>query len=323
MRAILFSLLLGLSLPLHAGPTDDASASDPQAVQWLHDMNQAMRSLDYQGRFVYHSGGQMEAMEIHHRVDDGGEWERLTALTGAAREVIKDDDQLRCFTDGEGEHRSSATTNLPGHGFPNQWFTMPDKLTRAYRVKHLGEDRIAARMARLIAIIPVDEYRYGYRIWLDRETSLLLKTDLLTPRGDIVEQLMFTSIVIGGDDRESRPAAGPDGASETTERPAKRDSVWRVNRLPPYFELREVSLRRNGEGPAVEHHLYSDGLAAVSVFFEPEAGEDLLNGASSFGALNAYGQNLGEHHATVVGEVPLRTVKMMAESISRVDNGDD
>lgn len=67
----------------------------------------------------------------------------------------------------------------------------------------------------------------------------------------------------------------------------------------------------------VEHRIYSDGLASVSVFIEKNAekGEDNLFGGSHMGAVNAHGRTLNGYHVTVVGEVPQATVKMIGESV--------
>lgn len=321
MRLGLTLLLLCLgSFSALADDTANADAADNQGLTWLQEMSRAMHRLNYSGRFVFHAGGQLEAMDIQHRIDVQGEKEHLRSLTGATREVIRDENQLICL--GDDGQQDSVSTILPGYGFPAHWLRVPDSLTQAYRLQLLGEDRIAGRPTRLIAIIPIDELRYGYRVWLDQATSLLLKTDLLTAHGHVLEQLMFTNIEIEPGASPS-DAATPPADEATTEDVRAVESAWQANRLPRFFTLREVGQRQNADGAAVEHLLYSDGLATVSVFIEKNSGEGLLMGASSLGAMNAFGVSLEGHHVTVVGEVPVQTVRQIAESISHRGTGHD
>jgi sigma-E factor negative regulatory protein RseB len=60
-------------------------------------------------------------------------------------------------------------------------------------------------------------------------------------------------------------------------------------------------------------------MASVSVFVEDSLPENTgLDGFSSMGALNAFGQPIKGHHVTVIGEVPEATVRLIAESIYNV-----
>lgn len=330
MRLSLTLLLLwcGSMAAVAEDQVPQATGND-DSLQWLQKMTRAMHALDYEGRFVFHAGGQLEAMDIQHQVTGDGEHERLTAQSGESREVIRDNDRLLCIS--EGEHQTDVTPPSAHHVFSGQWLDSPDKLLATYRLQMLGQDRMAGRAARIIAIVPLDDYRYGYRIWLDEETALLLKSDLLTAQGQILEQLMFTrlrvvpSTLASSAGHASPPMAGTEaGAGQGRPIPVVQASAWRVAGLPKNFELREVSYREGVGSSKVEHRLYSDGLATVSVFIEPAtAGQPMLNGASSMGAMNAYGINLDGYQVTVVGEVPEHTVRVMAQSLSRENPGHD
>ncbi len=52
-------------------------------------------------------------------------------------------------------------------------------LEKYYHVEVLGEERVAGRNTVLIVIKPKDAYRYARRIYLDKETGLLLKSLLI------------------------------------------------------------------------------------------------------------------------------------------------
>ncbi|NHZ69829.1 MAG: hypothetical protein GWP20_01175, partial [Thermotogales bacterium] len=66
----------------------------------------------------------------------------------------------------------------------------------------------------------------------------------------------------------------------------------------------------------VEHWVYSDGLASVSIYIEKSQKEhDVYSGRSHRGALNAFGTMVADHYVTVVGEVPHQTVEMIGKSV--------
>lgn len=301
-----------------------------QAHEWLRQMSMAGQSLNYRGTFVYLHQGRLEAMRIIHRAAEGGEQERLVALTGEAREVIRDKERVTCILP-----KSKAVMvdrSLPRQPFPAALPRNLSELADNYEFLVQGEDRVSGLPARGILIRPRDDFRYGYRLWLDRDSGLLLKSELLDAAGSPVEQMMFTDIevldavpdadlqpALQGEDytrerhRAQPPASGPTAVA------ASGAGDWTVEALPPGFMLTHRSRHAMpASTDEVEHLVFSDGLATVSVYIEP-LGESGLNGASSMGAVNALGLRQGEHQITVVGEVPKLTVERIGGSVQRRD----
>lgn len=296
-----------------------ASADAGDARRWLDRMSLAMQNLNYQGTFVYMHGTEIETMRIVHSRDESGERERLLSLNGEAREVIRDNNRVTCIWPGS---RSVTVSKArPRTPFPS---TIPEaaRLEKNYRITDHGEGRIAGLPARVIGIEPLDGFRYGYRLWLDRETDLLLRSDLLDEQGRPIEQVMFTELQV----LEHIPAdrfkpiltgTGYTWVTEDTDAQLAPDPMWKVKSLPPGYAM----TRRNKKpmmpnDNAVEHLVYSDGLATVSVFIEP-LGEDQqrLEGGSRMGAVNVYGTVERDYQITVVGEVPAATVEYIAQAV--------
>jgi sigma-E factor negative regulatory protein RseB len=299
------------------------SAADEVAA-WLERMVQAAHQLNYTGTFVYQQSGALQTMHIVHAVDEQGEHERLVSLSGPAREVIREHDKVTCILPEESsmvvEHAGPPRT-LPLIP-PNDL----DILRRYYDIRLLGSERIAGMKARQIAIVPRDTFRYGQNIWLAEENALLLRAEVVDEQGRLLEQVMFTSLEL----KETIPAALLEPQTENPARvvelatdagqippPAETPMRWHVVDLPPGFVL---DVQRQHYLPhkqhPVEHYLYSDGLASVSVFIErDETEQNGVVGASRIGGVNAYGRRLGDYLATVVGEVPPVTVQHIAESI--------
>jgi sigma-E factor negative regulatory protein RseB len=64
----------------------------------------------------------------------------------------------------------------------------------------------------------------------------------------------------------------------------------------------------------VEHFVFTDGLATMSVYIEKAVAEKRFVGESQMGAIHAYGAQLNGFQITAVGEVPAQTVKKFALS---------
>jgi sigma-E factor negative regulatory protein RseB len=266
-------------------------------------------------------------MKIIHAVSDNGERERLVSLTGPDREVIRDRDRVTCILPQDSpivvEHVGAQRP------FPVKLPTDLGPLRRYYNIRLDGEDRIAGIDARKVVIVPRDHYRYGQNFWLAEDSGLLLRAEVINEKGQIVEQVMFTSLQTLDSVPESllRPEAGEDSrVLHLQEQPHQKGldnsrAQWKVTSLPPGFSQQ---LYRNHYLPdkqfPVEHHVYSDGLASVSVFIERRSeDDDAFVGASSMGGVNAFGRVLGTHSVTVLGEVPPATVKQIAESLQAVN----
>ena len=84
-------VLLGVAVAL-AGA---AHAQDGAA--WLQKIYQASQKLSYTGTFVYQHGGQSEASRITRVVEGTSARERLEALDGVPREVVRTGDDVVCY----------------------------------------------------------------------------------------------------------------------------------------------------------------------------------------------------------------------------------
>jgi sigma-E factor negative regulatory protein RseB len=324
VKPLLWLLLVAAAVEAHA---------ENPARRWLDGMSEALQSLDYDGTFVYLHDGKLEAMRITHRFDGGGEKERLVSLTGSAREVIRDNQSVTCIM-------PDSKSVMVGRSRPRQPFPVVprdlDTLEQYYRFESIGDDRMAGVMTQVVAIMPRDAYRYGYRFWIAKDSKMLLKSDLTGVDGTPIEQVMFTQMGVGKEvaDSDAAMLASPGEARHAWRHQdiggaAAADPGqprWVVRRRPDGFALTHYQRKQlQPGGGGTEHLVYSDGLATVSVYVEmASAGQDALTGLSSMGAMNTYGAIVGGHQVVVVGEVPAATVEMMARSIdSRQDGAND
>jgi sigma-E factor negative regulatory protein RseB len=297
--------------------------AEAEVQQWLERMSMAARSLNYIGTFVYQHGGQLEAMQIIHAMDEAGERERLMSLTGPRREVIRDNQIVTCILgDRQAVHVNKSRPRTP---FPVSFPTELMEIEKHYAFEVQGGDRVAGHDCRVVVVKPHDDMRYGRRLCVHETSHLLLRSELTDSRGRPIEQVMFTSV----DFPESidEVALLPDLSSadftwkqEPEQSPehgdVNGDSRWKVFQVPDGFMLTDHSWHQfTADEPGVEHWVYSDGLASVSVYIEEARSEEKYGGSSNRGALNAYGTMVAGHYVTVVGEVPRETVEIIGQSV--------
>ena len=297
---------------------------------WLQRMGDAVELRNYRGTLVHMSDGQADVLQIVHRVDESGVTERITANQGAGREIIRNNDEITCiFPDQqvvlveERDDRDSAQNplggRLPSHGRISE---------KNYELISQGEGKMIGRRAEIIAIRPRDSYRYGYRIWLDQPTAMPLKSQLLDEQGMVVEEIMFSEISLPDEIALAHTKPSLEIGSFTWRRSEPMDETapridggrWRATELPDGFMLAAVR-SKGGTATAqpMEQLVYSDGLASVSVFIEPGvAAAEQAEGRSRIGAANAYTTTMEGRLVTAVGEVPVKTAKMIALSVRPV-----
>lgn len=310
-------------LALAVGPCVALSQS-PQ--EWLARMSEAVELLNYEGTFIHMHGGSVESLYVIHRNDGGKVSERIVSMDGAGREIIRHEDEVTCILPDQRsvliEQRKDVSPLLSA--LPNY----SDKLERHYAVALFRRGRVAGRMTQVVSIKPRDSYRYGYRLWLDETTAMPLKSQLKNDQNEIVEQILFTSIAMPESIPQSAIEPTIDTEGFTWYRPSAASQSegagsvrWRVSRLPSGFELSASTVRvMAGSDYPVQHLVYSDGLAAVSVFIEdPETTAEPMTGFARMGSANAFSLQLSGQQVTAVGDVPRRTVESIATSLTRVN----
>ncbi len=317
--------LFGLAFAAWSYTSLAGTWNERPASEWLEKMAMASQSLNYDGTFVYRNGDRMESMRIIHRATPDGERERMFSLTGAAREVLRDSEKVTCILS---DNQSVVVTKSRPRTVALRVFDPREGFARHYELSSRPGGRVAGRKTALIHVGPKDEYRYGYRLWLDRVTGLLLKSELVGDAGRALEQIVYTDIKLPANipDELLEPAISGEGFTWYTDNGAKTPmlssetgDVWTVGWTPDGFDMSErlfdpTSLSRM----PIEHLVYTDGLASLSVFIERlSPAVERIEGHSNMGAINAYGRVLGDYQVTVVGEVPSITVERVADSVER------
>ncbi len=309
---------LGLSGGVAADPLQQS-----EALVLLQKIADAARKLNYAGTFVYQHGDQFETSRIVHFVDSGNEYEKLETLDGPRREVIRNNDEVLCYYPDAKIVRSDK--RVARRAFPALLPEQLSSLTEFYEIRKGESERIGGFDSQALVLEPKDAMRYGHKFWADAASGLLLKARVLSERHHVVEQFSFTQVVIGaGVTREMvQPSfimRFPEWRLDrfATNTISEVESGWTVKNSPPGFrKILEMRRTKQGNAVLVTHMVYSDGLAAVSVFIEPAATRSRINeGLSQQGAINIYTRTVNDQMVTVLGEVPANTVMQIANSVS-------
>jgi sigma-E factor negative regulatory protein RseB len=297
---------------------------EPQVL--IDEMSKASRDLNYDGVFIYRLGKQMETMRIIHKSGKDGIYEKLVSLTGNAREVIRDKEQVKCYfpEDKKVVVDKRRLSKLISSHLPSPI----NSISEYYKFEIAGEDRVAGMDAWIVNIRPNDKYRYGYQLWIEKNSRLLLKSELKNQLGVTLEQIMFAQLQVFDEIDDALLEPSSSGKDFTWYNNVKKVNLtdtngkkWQVASMPAGFSMSEQEKETimNNKMP-VEHFVYTDGLAMVSVYVEKLEQENSTtqSGLSSFGGVNTYSTHLEGYLVTAVGEVPKATVQLMASSVKSI-----
>jgi sigma-E factor negative regulatory protein RseB len=304
-------------------------------------MNHALATRNYDGTFFHLSDGRVETMRIVHRVRAGRVTERLQSLDGSGREFVRNNDELTCYLPDQHtvlveprQDRGPFLGSLPQFG---------SDVNEFYNIEALAKSHVLGHVTHVIVVTPKDQYRFGYRLWLDENTAMPLKTQLCDSRGQVIEQILFARLAMPDNipDSDLTPAVHTEGMRWVRQGPSPDSaspalSAYRASELPPGFRLTVSGAQTLGGASVPATHLvYSDGLATVSVFVEAQPDpkpatddkssatpEPPMQGLARVGSGFAYSTVVQGHQVTAVGEVPAKTVEFIAHSMKSYSGSD-
>ena len=292
-----------------------ACAQSPESLAWLRKIQDATRNLSYTGTFVYQQGDRNETSCITRRAP--ADIERLEVLDGQPRERVRTRDTVRCYLPESKVVKVERRT--ADRSFPALLPEQVSALAQHYDIA-LGEARrIGGFECQAVMLTPKDNLRYGYRLYADRATGMLVRAVTVDAAGNQIEQFTFTQLRLGHvtpDMVRSRHASAHFRIEDAEAAPTRLAGWGLTAELPGFHKVVELT-RRLGESRPVGQVVYSDGLAAVSLFIEPlqGRGEPARPGLASMGAIHVYTRQVANHMVTVVGEAPAASVQRIGNAV--------
>jgi len=310
-RLVALALLLSAGVVLGAEPKE-----------WLDRMNKALTTRNYVGVFTHVHGGRVETLRIIHRVRGRDVSERLLSLDGSGREFIREGSELTCYFP---DKRTVLVERRAPDGPLLGALPDVDDAARSgvYEIRGGERERLLGRTTRVVALHPRDQYRYGYRLWIDEQTSMPLKTQLCNQSGEVIEQIVFSTIDLPERIPDAMFKPQIDASNYRWFRADRQvasnssPALWEAMRLPPGFRMATRSAQSlPGSSEPVAHYVYTDGIATVSVFVEPrKADTKPAEGPARVGSSSAFSTVVDGHQVTVVGEVPATTAEFIAKQM--------
>lgn len=295
---------------------------------WLMRIHDAAKQKNFQGIFVVSAGGTVSSSRIVHFYEGSNQFERIEAMDGEMRKVFRRNDVVHTLWPlsrvAVVEQRESI------NAFPALLQSRGDRIVEFYDVKPLGTDRVAGHEANVLGLRPKDAYRFGYRLWADRQSGLLLRADVLDEKEQVLESSAFSEVSIG-----VRPQL------DAVVLPMKKLEGYRVQRpvmnptdleregwslqvqVPGFRHVSCVkrpveSTQSNLSDAQMLQAIYADGLTYVSVFVEPyNPSVHRREMVMALGATRTLMRRQGDWWITVMGDVPVNTLRSFAAGLER------
>ncbi|MFZ6774760.1 MucB/RseB C-terminal domain-containing protein [Undibacterium sp. SXout7W] len=323
------ALLIGLSLSVIFSDAQAQSANDHthDIPSLLQKIQSSAQKMEYAGTFVYQQANQIRTSRITHVIHSGTEIEKLEILDGIPREYIRKNADVTCYLP---ESKTiQIEKNVTQEVFPAFLTSNVTNLPEYYSIKKADLNRVAGIECQTYLFDPKDTYRYGYRLCVEKNSGLLLRAQTVNTKNEVIEQIAFTQLSIADIDRHKvKPSFQQTGhwRIENLTVQTNINSGWIVKSIPKGFKkTREmkrlipiVATSGSEHTPEQTHQviqmIFSDGLAAISVFIEPY-GNHRSEGVLQQGAMTIMGKRYGDYWLTVLGEVPVAAIQQVMSSI--------
>ena len=297
-----------------------AERGERTVSEWLARMHEASRQRNYIGTFVVSSSaGGMSSARIWHACDGQRQIERVESLTGPARQTFRRGDEVLTFVPETRTVRSERRESLGL--FPELLNPNESAIPEFYAARRLGSDRVAGYEADVVQVSAKDSLRFGYRIWSEKKSGLVVKLQTVDTDGNVLEQAAFSELQLDAPvrmDRLAQMMAVPEGwrveKAEAVKTTAAAEG-WGLKSQVAGFKPMSC-YKRPTEG--VLQWIFSDGLASVSLFVEAyDKALHVNEGVFASGATHTLTRRVQDWWLTAVGEVPPQTLKAFALSLER------
>ncbi len=321
-----------------AGGSTEAAATNAAAersiTDWLMRLHEASRRRAYIGTLVVSSGGAMASSRIWHVCDGEKQIERVESLSGTPRSTFRRNDEVITFSP---QSKVAVTEKRESLGlFPHLLKSPDSAIDQFYSARAQGSERVAGFEADVVQLAPKDKLRFGYRIWSEKKTGLVVKLQTLDLDGHVLEQVAFSELQLDAPvsmDKLAQMMRNTEGYKLEKPELVKTTAAaegWLLKSPVPGFKPMSCYRRPAGtdaqsSDPLVQW-VFSDGLASVSLFIEPfDRRRHGAEGLMAMGATHTLLRRIADKSSdkdggwwlTVVGEVPGPTLQAFAQGLER------
>ncbi|OOF46335.1 sigma-E factor regulatory protein RseB [Rodentibacter trehalosifermentans] len=305
LTALLFSALLSIS----------SSAEQVTPKQILEKMVQAVNHLNYEIAFVQTSPTNMDSFRYRHIKRDNKTYAQLVTLDGEQQEIIQRDNLVSYFQLGSRAFTLNSGSIVDAQ--PSVIRSNFDKLAENYNFIMLGKNRVAGRFTDTVRIVPKDDFRYQYVVFVDEENGLLLRSDMLDREGKLLDQFRVVTLYI--DDRLKgltdylNKVSTPPLLNEAQNIAASLN--WQAGWLPNGF----AKVRQSQdlfEDEVIDSVLFSDGLFTFTLYVtKAETQQTNQDQTWKQGEYTLYSEVVGDKEITFIGQLPIATAKRIVQEV--------
>lgn len=300
---------------------------DPlSAMSWMKRLAAQVQALSFEIVYVV-SANKRETLPYMWRrgkMPDSTVIEQLSLLNGPGFEQVVHLGKVSVFEPGYPPYSvQGSSVQSP---IPQAFIYQGLDFTAAYDVLLMGRNRVVGRMAQQIRVISKDRTRFGYHLWLDEETGMLLKLDMYDLDGALLEQIQVTQLTISDSVNQVFALFSVDQLPQVSAAitDSEKELQWRTSYLPKGMQVIKQDIHRiERTGQMTEYMLLSDGIVDVSVYVLPAndaISEDMSIASGSHAVVS---KTDGRIQVTVVGEIPVPTADKIANAIVIKEPGDD
>lgn len=323
-------------LPLAWGQTAAAPAAaqaktgDLGISEWLARMHAASRRRNYIGTFVVTSGSSMSSARIWHACDGNLQMERVESLSGEPRSTFRRNDEVITFMP---QSRTALAETRQSLGlFPELLRSADSSISQFYEARQSGVERVAGFEADVVELRPKDKLRFGYRIWSEQTSGLVMKLQTLDVDGRVLEQAAFSELQMDAPvsmvklTQMMENTGGYRVDKPELQKTSAEAEGWAIKNPVPGFKPMSCYKRpapgEPGKVDGAMQWVFSDGLASVSLFVEGfDRRRHAFEGSMAMGATHTLTRRLndktGDWWLTVIGEVPRSTLGAFALGLER------
>lgn len=328
---VALSASAGLAQAQAQAQTQTQGASTPEAPldarAWLMRTHEAASSRNYQGTLVFSNSASMSASRVAHFCEGSQQYERVEAMDGEPRSLLRHNDTVHTVWPRAKvavvEQRDARAT------FPALLSAGERRVLELYELRVLGVDRVAGRDADVVLLKAKDSLRFSQRLWADRQTGLLLRSDTVGANGQTLESAAFTELSINVKPQPelvTGPLRKLDGYKVLRPQMAPSSLAaegWQMGAVPAGFREMQCAKRSldpagQAGAPVVLQVIYSDGLTHVSLFIEPFSPQrHQVEGTSVVGATHTFSVRRDDVWLTALGDVPPETLKRFVAALEQ------
>jgi len=291
-----------------------AALAEKTPIDWLNSMDSAHQKLNFTIPMVHLEPNSVQTYLFEHGVSNNKQVVYMAALSGPVRHSYRVDNKVT-YLEPESRPYTINASKIVGAS-PALFVGKIQHIIDNYSMTMVEKGRIAGRVTQLIRLKAKDGDRFSYILWLDLETSLLLRYDLFDLDNNLVEQVQAVGLNLNTEPSENIIQLSMRPSDQVHALTTTQQDKWTFNWLPNGFVVQASDSHRVDKAlSAVEYVMLSDGLSQVSVYIAKAITAEIPAKLQTNSGITMANKRYGQYDVTVVGRIPYNTALKIANAV--------